>query len=175
MPDTGITGCFLFRKPDTGGCPGPQKHCPLWRLYRGTHFFHAGSGFDAKLPYSSSGSDGRGTDAGNRPVLRRTGRSPSFHRRREFIAGSCRKLLPYTDIWIPDEGTVAKTLGVSRGGLPEISGDVREKDFFTAVTLGDKGAVGLQGDRFFTAMPYRVPVTDTTGAGDNYHGAFLYA
>lgn len=86
------------------------------------------------------------------------------------------KLLPYTDIWIPDEGTVAKTLGVSPEEAcrryQEMSG---KKGFFTAVTLGDKGAVGLQGDRFFTAMPYRVPVTDTTGAGDNYHGAFLYA
>ena len=43
------------------------------------------------------------------------------------------------------------------------------------VTLGERGAVAAwsEGTQAFPAYP--VDVVDTTGAGDAYHGAFLYA
>ena len=43
------------------------------------------------------------------------------------------------------------------------------------VTLGERGAVAAWdgGTKAFPAFP--VDVVDTTGAGDAYHGAFLYA
>lgn len=42
-------------------------------------------------------------------------------------------------------------------------------------TLGPKGSVGMsQTESFFHAPGYKVPVADTTGAGDTFHGALLY-
>nr|WP_302142788.1 carbohydrate kinase family protein [uncultured Schaedlerella sp.] len=43
------------------------------------------------------------------------------------------------------------------------------------VTLGDRGCVGLDHGVFFSAEPFDVKVEDTTGAGDVFHGAFVYA
>jgi sugar/nucleoside kinase (ribokinase family) len=43
---------------------------------------------------------------------------------------------------------------------------------YAGVTLGEAGAVGLDGDEFFEVPPFPVePVVDTTGAGDVFHGA----
>jgi sugar/nucleoside kinase (ribokinase family) len=42
-------------------------------------------------------------------------------------------------------------------------------------TLGAKGCVGLDGDKFFTLPAFKdINVVDTTGAGDVFHGAFIY-
>lgn len=42
-------------------------------------------------------------------------------------------------------------------------------------TFGDKGCAGIGPDgRFFHVPAFSVPVVDTTGAGDVFHGAFLY-
>jgi sugar/nucleoside kinase (ribokinase family) len=43
-------------------------------------------------------------------------------------------------------------------------------------TLGTQGSIGLGEDgRVLSAAAYQVPVVDTTGAGDVFHGALLYA
>jgi sugar/nucleoside kinase (ribokinase family) len=42
------------------------------------------------------------------------------------------------------------------------------------VTLGDRGCLALEGDRLHRVPAYRVPVIDTTGAGDVFHGVFAY-
>jgi sulfofructose kinase len=44
----------------------------------------------------------------------------------------------------------------------------------TAATLGPDGVLAWDGDRFHYAPAYRVPVVDTTGAGDIFHAGFLY-
>lgn len=42
-------------------------------------------------------------------------------------------------------------------------------------TFGDKGCAGIGPDgEFFSEPCFRVPVVDTTGAGDVFHGAFIY-
>lgn len=41
-------------------------------------------------------------------------------------------------------------------------------------TLGERGCVGIQGDEFFIEKGFKVEVMDTTGAGDVYHGAFIF-
>lgn len=42
-------------------------------------------------------------------------------------------------------------------------------------TLGEKGSAGVGPDgEFFTQPAFDVPVVDTTGAGDVFHGAFIY-
>ena len=43
---------------------------------------------------------------------------------------------------------------------------------YAGVTLGEQGAVGLDGEEFFEVPAFKVePVVDTTGAGDVFHGA----
>lgn len=45
-----------------------------------------------------------------------------------------------------------------------------------AATLGAQGSAGLAGDGSLVFAPaFSVPVVDTTGAGDVFHGAFIYA
>ena len=46
---------------------------------------------------------------------------------------------------------------------------------FTAATLGTDGVLACDGEQFHYASAYRVPVVDTTGAGDIFHAAFIYA
>ena len=41
-------------------------------------------------------------------------------------------------------------------------------------TLGEQGALAWNGERFFYAPAYKVPVVDTTGAGDLFHAGFGY-
>jgi sulfofructose kinase len=43
------------------------------------------------------------------------------------------------------------------------------------VTLGDRGAMALEGDRFHHEPAFRVRAVDTTGAGDVFRGGFIYA
>ncbi|MCJ7666258.1 MAG: carbohydrate kinase family protein [Actinobacteria bacterium] len=43
------------------------------------------------------------------------------------------------------------------------------------VTLGEKGSVGIQDGKYFEMPTFNeVQVIDTTGAGDVFHGAFIY-
>jgi sulfofructose kinase len=44
----------------------------------------------------------------------------------------------------------------------------------TGVTLGREGALAWDGRRFLPCPGYRVAAVDTTGAGDIFHGAFVY-
>lgn len=43
-----------------------------------------------------------------------------------------------------------------------------------AVTLGPEGVLAWDGNRYFYAAAYRVPVVDTTGAGDIFHAGFIF-
>jgi sulfofructose kinase len=45
---------------------------------------------------------------------------------------------------------------------------------FLAVTLGEKGAVTAIGDRCHVFPGLRIAALDTTGAGDIFHGGFIY-
>jgi len=44
----------------------------------------------------------------------------------------------------------------------------------TAATLGEDGVLAWDGRRFHQRPAYRVPVVDTTGAGDIFHAGFIY-
>ena len=43
-----------------------------------------------------------------------------------------------------------------------------------AATLGEQGVLAWDGRQFHHAPAYRVPVVDTTGAGDIFHAGFIY-
>lgn len=45
---------------------------------------------------------------------------------------------------------------------------------FSAVTMGNRGAVGFDGKTLIKCSAFKVRVIDTTGAGDVFHGAFIY-
>jgi len=44
----------------------------------------------------------------------------------------------------------------------------------TAATLGEEGVLAWDGKQFHHRPAYRVPVVDTTGAGDIFHAGFIY-
>jgi len=56
--------------------------------------------------------------------------------------------------------------------LPEISAQFQCR--VAAATLGPEGVLAWDGARFFFCSGFRVNAVDTTGAGDIFHGAFLY-
>jgi len=43
------------------------------------------------------------------------------------------------------------------------------------ITLGDRGSVSLCGERVLVLPALRIRPRDTTGAGDVFHGAYIYA
>lgn len=42
------------------------------------------------------------------------------------------------------------------------------------ITLGDKGSITVCGDEIFHTPAFKVDVADTTGAGDVFHGGYIY-
>jgi len=83
------------------------------------------------------------------------------------------KLLELSDIIIASEKFAERYTGLSQ---PEESVklffDANCK--FAAVTLGARGCVGFDGTELFKLPVFKVKVVDTTGAGDVFHGAYLY-
>ena len=45
----------------------------------------------------------------------------------------------------------------------------------TAATLGPDGVLAFDGKQLLHSPAFRVPVVDTTGAGDIFHAGFIYA
>jgi len=42
------------------------------------------------------------------------------------------------------------------------------------ITLGEQGSMTVQEDQFFSMPAFRVDAVDTTGAGDVFHGGYIY-
>lgn len=79
---------------------------------------------------------------------------------------------PYTNVMILDDKTIIKSYGFepveacrhfSGLGIPIVG-----------ITMGDKGSLFCCQDRFIFGTPLKIKSVDTTGAGDNFHGAFIY-
>ena len=65
-------------------------------------------------------------------------------------------------------------------GKPNLKSALREMQRLygcrlTAATLGADGVLAFDGEHFVHAPAFRVPVVDTTGAGDIFHAGFIYA
>jgi sugar/nucleoside kinase (ribokinase family) len=82
------------------------------------------------------------------------------------------ELLELTDYVLCDERFAPAYTGESdqRRALAAIA--ARHRTPFVAATLGPRGSLALVGGRFVETPAFAVDVTDTTGAGDVWHGAF---
>jgi len=84
-------------------------------------------------------------------------------------------VLPNVDYLISSRQFPERVTGETdlRNSLPSL----HQKYWFrlTAATLGRDGVLAWDGSEFHYAAGYEVNVRDTTGAGDIFHGAFLYA
>jgi ribokinase len=93
-------------------------------------------------------------------------------------AGTLRQgsleLLPLVDILIASERFASPLVG--REVPPEKA--LRELSRFApgelVITLGARGSVGLKGTNLIRQEAIAVHAVDTTGAGDVYHGAYIY-
>lgn len=85
-----------------------------------------------------------------------------------------RRLIKLTDILIMNEQFPLWLTGVSSltGALQKIE-DMGPR--IVMMTLGNRGSVALQDGKMVRCGIYPVQVVDTTGAGDVFHGAFLFA
>jgi sugar/nucleoside kinase (ribokinase family) len=85
-----------------------------------------------------------------------------------------KRAIELTDVLIPCKNAAKELIGsddfVKDGRkLLDHGSDV------VAITLGDKGCVVLDSKSTYTVPGYRVKVVDTTGAGDAFHGGFIYS
>jgi len=76
---------------------------------------------------------------------------------------------PVTSHDFPERLTAEKDL---LKAVPKIYS--RYKFELICATLGRMGALAWDGHRFFLCPGFRIDAADTTGAGDVFHGAFLY-
>ena len=85
-----------------------------------------------------------------------------------------RFLLPQVDFPVLSLGILGP-LGGSNDPLHALP-NIRAKNGSKLVctTMGERGALAWDGQRFWYAAAYRVPVVDTTGAGDLFHAGFAY-
>lgn len=82
-------------------------------------------------------------------------------------------LLGLSDMVIASEKFAGRYTGESRMAAAVkklFAGNCR----FAAVTLGRAGAIGFDGHTLLRCPSFKVDVVDTTGAGDVYHGAFIF-
>lgn len=86
--------------------------------------------------------------------------------------------LPYLDAFVGSEFFYREYFGCAGTNPKEVEENcrrLREKGpSIVGFTFGGRGSVALDGTGFYTAIPPKVKVVDTVGAGDTYHGAFVY-
>lgn len=83
------------------------------------------------------------------------------------------RALSLANVFIPGKAAAAELLGDH-----DIAGKSRELLKYgaeiVAVTMGAQGCIVLNGDEFHEVPGFKVDVVDTTGAGDAFHGGFVY-
>ncbi len=83
------------------------------------------------------------------------------------------EILPYVDYFVASE--FVYNMSFSDRDYERHMEDILEKGPSDVVfTFGSKGCRGLNKEGYFELPAFRVPVVDTVGAGDTFHGAFFY-
>lgn len=98
----------------------------------------------------------------------------------DYYTEELRDMIPEIDYFIGSEfvfdrlfpGSKTKSLDSLEAECAELMAMGPEAVVFT---FGEKGCIGLDREGFFRLPAFHVPVQDTVGAGDVFHGAFLAA
>jgi len=91
----------------------------------------------------------------------------------EKITKGTDTLLKSVDILISDKA-FALNLTSQKHPVDALNEMIKFGPSFVCITLGNQGAVALYKDKVFTSSGFKVDCKDTTGAGDVFHGAFIY-
>lgn len=89
------------------------------------------------------------------------------------ISQATKNLIPYVDVLVCGAGFAEKLTGepdVYRAGKRVLE---QGPNLFVE-TLGEKGSITVTKEGSFNTPAFNVDVKDTTGAGDVFHGAYLY-
>lgn len=89
------------------------------------------------------------------------------------VQSGVEELLPLVDFLIPTTHFVTALTG-NEDWREAVAEAQRISGGFVAVTRGRKGVAALWEGRLFDVAGFPVRAVDTTGAGDVFHGAFLY-
>jgi sulfofructose kinase len=89
------------------------------------------------------------------------------------VVPNCAELITQVDFLIVSAGFASEFAGISD---PSESFQALRESFggFLAITLGKKGALAWVGDQCVEFPGISINALDTTGAGDIFHGAFLF-
>jgi sulfofructose kinase len=92
----------------------------------------------------------------------------------ELYDDSTEELLRHVDYLIAAQDFIGRVIGDAppEDALRMLADRYRSR--VVGITLGDRGAIFLDHGRVFRSEAFRVSVADTTGAGDVFHGAFIY-
>ncbi len=83
------------------------------------------------------------------------------------------KLFSFTDILIIPE-SLAKALEPNKSAEQILKSLKSFGASQVVITLGEKGSIGYDGKTYYYQKAYKIDAVDTTGAGDVYHGAYIY-
>lgn len=87
-----------------------------------------------------------------------------------------QQMLPEIDVFIGSEFYYTKLFGESTEYEKNLREVMKKGPRIVVFTLGDKGSVVTWGEDGYCFAPgYKVEVVDTLGAGDVYHGGFIFA
>jgi sulfofructose kinase len=83
-------------------------------------------------------------------------------------------LLEKIDYLIVSRDFPSRLTGEANLGRALRAMQARYRNKLSAATLGQEGVLAWDGEGFHYSAAYRVPVVDTTGAGDIFHAGFIY-
>ncbi|MBS1840120.1 MAG: carbohydrate kinase family protein [Acidobacteria bacterium] len=98
------------------------------------------------------------------------------------VVADLDKLYPAIDTLLPEIDYLITSNNIpgllsAESDLPKALQLIQKKfaNKLTAATLGHDGVLAFDGSSFFYAPAFNVQVADTTGAGDIFHAAFIFA
>ena len=92
-----------------------------------------------------------------------------------ITAEKVRAVLEYSDIFVPSRQGLTSLMEIADVSAALDVACHCYPDKTVVVTLGAKGSLIGRGEQRIAIPAYPVEVVDTTGAGDVYHAAFVYA
>lgn len=92
----------------------------------------------------------------------------------DHFGENIEQILPNINVFIASEFLHSEMFGNSdyEANCRSI---LKEGPEIVVFTLGGRGCVGMWGTQFFMEPAFQIQVVDTVGAGDVFHGAYLYS